>query len=44
MPVKYPEEIQKLIDIFEPFMVGCHLENALAVAACKFWAAELIDT
>ena len=28
MPVKYPEEIQKLIDIFEPFMVGCHLENA----------------
>ena len=28
MPVKYPEEIQKLIDIFEPYMVGCHLENA----------------
>ena len=28
MPVKYPDEIQKRIDIFEPFMVGCHLENA----------------
>jgi len=28
MPVKYPEEIQKLIDIFEPYMIGCHLENA----------------
>lgn len=27
-PVKYPEEIQKLIDIFEPYMIGCHLENA----------------
>ena len=25
MPVKYPEEIQKLID---PYMIGCHLENS----------------
>ena len=42
MPVKYPEEIQKLIDIFEPFMVGCHLENAPKEAAEKFkkWAWE----
>ena len=29
MPVKYPEEIQKLIDIFEPYMIGCHLEIPL---------------
>lgn len=28
MPVKYTEEIQKLIDIFEPYMIGCHLENS----------------
>ncbi len=45
MPVKYPEEIQKLIDIFEPYMVGCHLENApkeAIEAAEKFkkWAWE----
>ena len=45
MPVKYPEDIQKLIDIFEPYMVGCHLENApkeAIEAAEKFkkWAWE----
>lgn len=24
----FPEEIEKLIAIYEPYMVGCHLENA----------------
>lgn len=25
---EYPEEIKELIKIFEPYMVGCHFENA----------------
>lgn len=28
----FPEEIEKLIAIYEPYMVGCHLENALQEA------------
>ena len=28
MITRYPEEIQKLIEVFDPYMVGCHLENA----------------
>lgn len=45
MKEMYPEEIQKLIDTFEPYIVGCHLENApqeAIDAAEKFkkWAWE----
>lgn len=25
---EYPDEIKKLIAAYEPYMVGCHLENA----------------
>lgn len=28
MPVEYPDEIQELVDIYEPYIVGWHLENA----------------
>lgn len=28
MPVEYPDEIQKLVDIYKPYVVVCHLENA----------------
>ena len=26
----FPEEIEKLIAIYEPYMVGCHLEKRTA--------------
>ena len=25
---EYPKEIKELMKIYEPYMVGCHLENA----------------
>ena len=45
MKAIYPEEIQKLIDTFEPYLVGCHLENAPqeavdALEKFKKWAWE----
>ncbi len=28
MIIDYPDEIKELMKIYEPYMVGCHLENA----------------
>lgn len=42
---EYPEEIKKLMKIYEPYMVGCHLEDAPPEAVEAFekvkkWAWE----
>lgn len=33
---EYPKEIQELMDIYKPYMVGCHLENASSEAIEAF--------
>lgn len=45
MIIDYPEDIKKLMEIYEPYMVGCHLENATQEAVEAFekvkkWAWE----
>ncbi len=42
---EYPEEIKELMKIYEPYMVGCHLEDAPSEAVEAFekvkkWAWE----
>ncbi|WP_182436961.1 hypothetical protein [Clostridium sp. OF09-36] len=42
---EYPEEIKKLMSIYEPYMVGCHLEDAPpeaveALEKVKEWSWE----
>ena len=42
---EYPKEIQELMAIYEPYLVGCHLENAPqeaieALEKVKKWSWE----
>lgn len=33
---EYPDDIKKLMDIYKPYIVGCHLENAPQEAVDAF--------